>query len=561
MAKMWPEWIPQEILSNPLRSSECKTFRRLEDELDDSFVVFYSRPWLGRKPSGEEIDGECDFIVAHPDLGILSLEVKGGQVEYFPERDEWRSRDRWGYSHIIKNPANQAMRCKHEILTKLNRSRLWKSRRISARHGVIFPDTENPGEDLRADLPLDIICFIDDFENNFNDWITRRFGEGGHPDTRMKPLGEDGMEALEDLLAKPFQLHVPIGHILAEDDRTIQILTYQQFHILRAIEKIPRALISGGAGTGKTVLAMEEAIKNAESGSRVLLTCYNRPLAEEMKRKLHTFSSITVSTFHELCRSTIHNAGLILPVDLPDNQLYNDIHPRYFIRALAMLPEYRFDTIIVDEGQDFIPLWLTALETVLIDSRKGKIRIFYDSNQRVYGNGERMLSEYELVPILLTYNIRNTENIHRIAQRYYQGFPIESIGPPGKKIEMVPIESLDVIHREIELLINRLLKQERINPADIAILAGSRNIINQISPSGYLAVMECISCDQTGGNDRIILDTVRRFKGLESQIVILVISPELITNDELLYVALSRARTHLIIIGDNASLEMLSLEE
>ena len=47
------------------RSTECEVFRRLETVLDDSFVVFYSQPWLGLKPDGEEIDGECDFIVVH----------------------------------------------------------------------------------------------------------------------------------------------------------------------------------------------------------------------------------------------------------------------------------------------------------------------------------------------------------------------------------------------------------------------------------------------------------------------------------------------------------------
>lgn len=89
MALMWPRTLPPDVTGNMLRSTECEVFRRLEAVLDDSFVVFYSRPWLGLKPDGEEVDGECDFTVAHPKLGMLTLEVKGGAVAYDPRREQW----------------------------------------------------------------------------------------------------------------------------------------------------------------------------------------------------------------------------------------------------------------------------------------------------------------------------------------------------------------------------------------------------------------------------------------------------------------------------------------
>jgi hypothetical protein len=78
MATMWPRALPAEVLLNTLRSTECEVYRRLQKILEDPFVVFYSRPWLGIKPDGQEIDGECDFVVAHPKLGFVTLEVKGG---------------------------------------------------------------------------------------------------------------------------------------------------------------------------------------------------------------------------------------------------------------------------------------------------------------------------------------------------------------------------------------------------------------------------------------------------------------------------------------------------
>ena len=555
MAKMCPKKIPADILANPQRSGECKTFRRFESELEDTFVVFYSRLWHGMNQNGEEIDGECDFVVAHPDLGMLAIEVKAGQISYDPVREKWITKDRWGFDHIAKNPFYQAKTSKYQILDKLKKSRLWHSRRIPAFHGVIFPDTEDPGEDLGADMPAEIICYLDTFENHFHDWIHSRFHDSEEYGSYLQPLGEDGMNALKDLLAGPFQLHVPIGHILAEDDRELQVLTHQQFQILKLIDKIPRASISGGAGTGKTVLAMEEAVRNAEAGRKVLLICYNRPLAEDMKRRVRPSDKLLVMNFHEFCRKVINDAGLEQPSG-SDDQIYRELYPASCIQALKMFPESRFDTIIIDEGQDFLPLWLTALDTALTEKSGGKMRVYYDSNQRLYGNTEKILGNFQLIPIPLSINIRNTKNIHETAQHYYKGYPIDSFGPKGEEIEYISADFPKGIREELQTLVSNLIKKERINPEDIAVLADTKNTISQIIPTGNLAGKQGVTCERPG-EDKIIIDTIRRFKGLESPVVILVVTPEVALNEELLYVAISRARTHLFMIGEKLSLERI----
>ena len=104
MANMWPRSLPQEVAEDPLRRAECEVYERLKQILDGSFHVFYACPWLGVGPDGEEVDGECDFVIAHPRRGILVLEVKGGAVAFDPESDQWTSRDRAGVEHRIKDP-------------------------------------------------------------------------------------------------------------------------------------------------------------------------------------------------------------------------------------------------------------------------------------------------------------------------------------------------------------------------------------------------------------------------------------------------------------------------
>ena len=549
MAVMWPRALPSYVISQSFRSAECKVFRRLEEVLEDQFVVFYSRPWLGLRPDGEEIDGECDFVIAHPELGILTLEVKGGRIKYDPVKEQWTSCDRNEITFTIRNPVEQAMKSKHYLLEKLKGSPFWVPRFIRARHGVIFPDSDNMDRDLGADKPLRIFCFRDDLEGDLRSWIVDRFGEPSESGTGTEPLGEDGLQALEDILAFPFTLHVPIGKMIEEDEKKIHFLTQQQFMILKAIEDIPRAAVSGGAGTGKTVLAMEEARRCAADGMRVLYTCFNKPLGKDIRRRLGSFDKIKVATFHELCYQAAKKAGIQIPESIPTDQLYGEIYPKSFLEALDLLPEFRFDAIIVDEGQDFLPLWWTCLSKALDRDGKGIVRVFYDSNQRLYGNSGKKFTDFQTVPIKLSENIRNTIRIHEAAQHYYDGFTIHSRGPEGENILWVQADSFKNIRDEVNTIVSRFLSTERIKAEDITVLAGSESNLKELAPSGFIADKKCVTCENPIKNS-IVLDTIRRFKGLENKVVILALTHDEIQDKGLLYVALSRARTHLVIIGD-----------
>src|SRR5690606_11375720 len=149
---MWPAELPPAIRSHPLRQAEVKVFDRLRAQLDASWTVFYSRPWLGLTPSGEERDGEADFIVAHPTAGVLTIEVKGGAISYDPATEIWRSTDRSQIPWKIKDPVGQARSAKYELLKKLAGRRDWPSdRHIRIRHGVVFPDAQSPPGNLGAD--------------------------------------------------------------------------------------------------------------------------------------------------------------------------------------------------------------------------------------------------------------------------------------------------------------------------------------------------------------------------------------------------------------------------
>src|SRR5918998_789027 len=87
MARMFP----RRLLEDEVKSrGEITVFRALEAALPDDWEVFHSVGWVRRDSGSGAEDGEIDFVVAHPDHGILCLEVKGGDIEC--RHGEWLRR-------------------------------------------------------------------------------------------------------------------------------------------------------------------------------------------------------------------------------------------------------------------------------------------------------------------------------------------------------------------------------------------------------------------------------------------------------------------------------------
>ena len=556
MAVMWPKRLPREIEKHILRSTECEVYRRLRGELDDSFVVYYSRPWLGLRPDGEEIDGECDFVVAHAKLGLLALEVKGGAVGYDPSRERWTSKDRWGFTHRVKNPVKQARNAKHVLLRKLKGSRRWAARRIRARHGVILPHSSSTVGDLGADMPRRLFCFFEEFRDGLGQWVGRRFGSPPFHGGRTKQLGRDGLRALEGILAKPFQLRTPLGALLSLDDDELRVLTQQQFHILRAIEQVAKAAISGGAGTGKTVLAIEEARRWAECGARTLFLCFNRGLARDVRHRLKDGPPVVVRTFHQLCKELIDRAEIALPSAVTLARKLREDYPILLLEAFDQLPHERFDAIIVDEGQDFLPDWWAAVAEGLDPGGKQILRIFHDDNQRVYGSALGLPKDVAPIPIRLFWNLRNTKRIHELVSLHYRGQAIQPLGPQGVAVEWIEVRTDRQIPQRVKRYVDRLVASEKIRERDIAVLVSTQNKIMDYAPHNRLGRFSVARCDELA-HAKMIVDSIRRFKGLERPVVVVAATPDTVVSREIPYVALSRARAHLAVVGTAKVLERM----
>jgi hypothetical protein len=181
-------------------------------------------------------------------------------------------------------------------------------------------------------------------------------------------LGADGMAALRNLLAPSFSIRVKLGHAIEDEGLCLRAATSSQYRVLSILQRQPRAVICGAAGTGKTFLAVEKARRMVEqdAATRVALVCFNIRLASFLKKMVSGLEGVETFYFHELCQEFCRRAELDVPnpescTSLPT--YYNDILPSALLDALSRT-DYRYDALIVDEGQDFESHWWVPLMEV-----------------------------------------------------------------------------------------------------------------------------------------------------------------------------------------------------
>ena len=377
MPRLIPTPLPESVRNDPLRDAEQAVYEAFESHAPDNALIFYSVSWLGRPSPGiAPVDGETDFVVAHPDKGILVIEVKGGRIRYDGTADRWFSIDGKGVEHRIDDPFDQVKKSKYALLSKIKQVPGWKHRYVRLGHCVIFPDSARPSGPISTDSAHEMMAFARDL-GWMDQWLETAWEYWGGRDVENVEFGVRGMEMIEKLLARSFQLEHPLAADIAADTRQILQLTERQFDLLGYLQKRRRVAISGGAGTGKTMLALEKAKRLAGEGMKVLLTCFNRPLAEFLEDRAGTVENLTVRNFHWLCHDMAEKAELpgVQVQDSPSPKYFNEVLPTAFMKALEMMPEERFDAIVVDEGQDFREEWWTMLQLAMTDPDRKSTRL------------------------------------------------------------------------------------------------------------------------------------------------------------------------------------------
>ncbi|OVE75064.1 hypothetical protein BVX95_00395 [archaeon D22] len=549
MARMWPKKVPAWVKNDPRRKAEVEVFDVLDRKLDNAWEVFYSRPWYGIDPRGAEKDGEADFILAHPEKGFLFLEVKGGGVRYDPSLSQWFSRDRHDITHKIKDPIEQAKACKHQYIKKLQTMPEWPRTFVRFRHGAIFPHSTSPEDNPLAIGGHDIklFCFEDGFENILEEWIEKRLAE--HPAQHGRPEEAPGVKAIEllrRLVADPVALRVPLRKELqAEAEDYERLLTSQQLFLLSVIEQKDRMVVEGGAGTGKTLLALEVAIRLSSKVNKVCLLCYNEPLAEWISSTLVDFRNVEVYTFHSFCKKLVNDAGF--ECNGSGSSYFDQELPSIAVKAIKQLGCNLYGALIIDEAQDLLENWWDLVDG-LLNNKNMLLRVFYDSNQSIYRLPSDLATRLGADTVPLRHNLRNTKSIAKVTDHLYRGPMIETLGPEGKPPEIIYLRSTEAV-QQAATIVQSLIRDEKVNAREIAVLAPSEALVKSLRRC--MSELFILSRPAGGANvDVVTVDTVRRFKGLESSVVIIVADYETAQNMEMSYISVSRARSRLYILGE-----------
>lgn len=142
-----------------------------------------------------------------------------------------------------------------------------------------------------------------------------------------------------------------------------------------------RLRVTATAGSGKTQLALAAYTDALHAGRRPLYVCYNRPLADHFARVVPPGGE--VATYHQLCDRRLRAAGRTPDFSAPDRfrRMESD-----FAALLAhgnKDPAWRFDELIVDEGQDFTDAWRDSLLALL--TPEGRAWWLEDPLQNLYG--------------------------------------------------------------------------------------------------------------------------------------------------------------------------------
>lgn len=560
MAKLFPQWLPESERARPGRRAEILVYDKLAEQLGNKWLVIYGAA-IKYKHSYGVSDRETEFVIAHPDLGVLFLEVKGGAItregnNWFttPLKELTKPQDQRLRKPLSKSPYTQvtdsAKAYKRKVQAFIATQRLpeWSFEFATA---VCFPDIEIPdneylGADALPELTLDRNA-LDNLQERLYQILKIYQGKMG------TPPGENGIEILQKVLARDWHIDSYLGFQIEDVEKKRRQLTEEQFSLLYDMEDNPKMLIRGCAGSGKTLLAARKAQQLASLGQKVLLTCFNENLAKWLQTSDFMHANILPAHFHGLCYQVTSNSKVAqLPRSFSDagidkNTYYKKLMPEA-LELAALEKEMSFDAIIVDEGQDFESTWFSALHNLLKDQENGAFYIFYDDNQRIYTQENIPFSWFKY---RLSKNMRNTDQIFSYVQKYYhQPDIIKSSGLSGPDPWFVDLRDYENEFDAVQDVLNRLT-QQKIRASDIAILTPrSKETSTWQQKQSTGTKFKIVWNLETFGN-QVACCSIYSFKGLEKNVVILTELDHLYHEimDELLYVGISRARNYLIILG------------
>ena len=535
-------------------SGEKEIFQLLKDTNSKKFkdcLVFHSLNYPQgtekNKKQSYEFFGESDFVILVPSRGLINIEVKGGKISR--EDGIWYTNNRFG-KHKIKDPFKQAT----NSLFKIGGYLKTKDILIPQDYLVIFPDCEFDTTGIEiSDQNLVSGEINPKLLNTLNNIIENHLIEANG---RFHPK-ESELNQIIKVLRPNFTSNLSNKNLLNQSRKQIDKFTNEQIKILESYNS-NRLIVTGGQGTGKTIIAEEIAKKKLLEGS-VLFISSGRLRNEETKIRFKDFNNFHCFTFHNFINKIIKD---IIKKEIPKelsnkiNSLKFEDRTEFFLKFISdtiLEAENlkKYDFLIMDEMQNYChydEFYGVFGSIIKGDLKEGKWYFFGDFDyQNLWSNSisdeikkknpKLYLRDLNPETHQLTYNVRNAQQIV-VHSPFLSGVTKEKL-PSRPFIIKIEGQIKHYFENSVKHKIERLekiiedLKKQNIDGNEIVILSSNRidNPKNYISSSNIANFFKIIDLTQISkfGTDIIKSDeknciyfsTSHAFQGMESKIIIL----------------------------------------
>lgn len=490
---------------------------------------------------------EIDLLVAWPGVGIAAIEVAGS----LGRRDRGAASTNTGPDTGLV----AQVRDERNMLQRILDARRSPAAQARTVHMVALPGTPVPRDGDTADFPRDLVIDQGDMTDAAKR-IRKAIEKRGHDKGRdgghgNRPLTGAGLTSLVDILGTQMPSQAEALREPLDEEHRLGHLTRDQARFLDVFEHYPRLIATGGAGSGKTWLALEAARRCARRGDRVALVCRSWGLSRYLERVVEYWPAQDRPAFVGVPERLLRSWGVDPDPDGSADpvEYWNHGLPHRLYSVAVRRPDVEcFDALFVDEAEEFGEEWWSALVEMLREPQTGILCAFTDNGNR--DERRRAVAPIDVAPIVLGENVRSSRQIARLTNSLAIG-EVLARGRKRAAVRFVDVPSSygsTLAEAAVEALV-----AEGWSPGAIVVLTTDAPTPSEAaSVDGYQAYWDHVLEGQgvhRGG--------VRDFQGLERPVVVLVVNgfQDKAQARELLYLGISRARSLLVVVGSSEAIE------